>query len=656
VKRIAILLFLLAAACRRAPEHPPVILISIDTLRADHLHAYGGAAKTPNIDALAADGVVCEAWSHVPLTLPSHLTILTGLLPPQHGVRDNAGYVFDANAHPTLAATLHAHGYRTGAAVSAYVLRAATGVASGFETYDDAIGMVDGAPLGALRRDGRETGRIAEAWIAAHAREPFFFFLHLYEPHAPYDPSYDGAIGKADAIVGKLIASLKARGVYDRAAIVLLSDHGEGLGDHGEAEHGVFLYREALQVPLIVKLPLGERRRVVRRVSLSEVMPTILDIANVEHGPTIFGSGDRSIYSESLYGRIHFGWSELRSLVRGQYHFIDAPRAELYDAARDVRERRNIVTEDRRAYAAMRGALWYVGGAFVAPAKIEAEEAKKLAALGYVSAGAETSGPLPDPKDRIADANRLEAAVRSHDVAQMQSLLDANPRWSDLRDQLGAAYEARGDSARAAQVAEEGITVTPSLASRFALAAGYARLEQHDFAAAARDAQVALRTEPAAHLLLGEIALARNDAMGAEREARIAEESSSERAQAMFIEARAAALRQDSMRTLDLLAACEQEVQRTQGSLPQHFDYVRGDTLAHTNDVEDAESAFNASIAREPRFDPAYRGLAIVQMIRGDRTAMNTTLARLKQVAPTPENVRFAADLAKSRPPERVAP
>jgi len=273
-----------------------------------------------------------------------------------------------------------------------------------------------------------------------------------------------------------------------------------------------------------------------------------------------------------------------------------------------------------------------------------------------VSAGAETTGPLPDPKDRIADANRLEAAIRSHDVAQMQSLLDANPRWSDLRDQLGAAYESRGDLARAAQVEEEGITVTPSLASRFALAAGYARLEQHDFGAAERDARVALRTEPAAHLLLGEIALAKNDADGAEREARAAEGSSSERPQAMFIEARAAGLRHDFPRELDLLAACEREVQRVRGSLPQHFDYVRGDTLAHTNDLVDAERAFTASIAREPRFDPAYRGLAIVQMIRGERQAMNATLARLKEAAPTPENLRFAADLAKSRPSERVAP
>ena len=651
LKRVTVALVLLLAACRREAERPPIILISIDTLRADHLGAYGDRdAKTPGIDALARDGVVCDAWSQVPLTLPSHLTILTGLLPPQHGVRDNAGYNFDANAHATLAARLRASGYRTGAAVSAYVLRASTGIANGFESYDDAIGMVDGAPLSAIRRDGRESERIAETWIAAHAREPFFFFLHLYEPHAPYDPSYDGAITKADAIAGKLIAMLKARGLYDRALIVLLSDHGEGLGDHGEAEHGVFLYREALQVPLIVKLPHGEKRAVGRRVSLAEVMPTVLDVAGVERGGTIFDGRDRAIYAESLYARIHFGWSELRSLVRGTHHFIDAPHAELYDLAHDGREQHNIAADDRRDFAAMGIELSRVAGAFVPPSKIEAEESKKLAALGYVSAGAESSGPLPDPKERIADANRLHAAMRSQSIEQMQALLDANPRWSDLRDQLSAAYEAHGDAARAAQIEEEGITVTPSLASRFALAAGYARLEQRDFAAAERDARVALRTEPGAHLLLGEIALARNDAEGAEREARAAEESASERALAIFLEARVAVLRRDFAPALALLADCEREMQRTHASRPRHFDYVRGDALAHASDLAAAESAFHANIEREPRFEQAYRDLALVQMIRGERDSMHATLARLLSIAPTPANRAFAADLAKTHP------
>jgi choline-sulfatase len=613
LRRLLIAVTFLAFGCRRAPVHPPVIIISIDTLRADRV-----GAQTPNINSLAHDGISCEAWSHVPLTLPSHLTILTGLLPPEHGVRDNAGYRFDPHAHPTLASTLRANGYRTGAAVSAYVLRGSTGISSGFETYDDAIGIVDGAPLAALRRDGGETEQIAEHWIAAHAREPFFFFLHLYEPHAPYAPTYDASVAKADAIAGSFVDFLKAQKLYDGALIVLLSDHGEGLGQHGEAEHGVFVYRESLAVPLIVKLPGGERRSVAQRVQLADVTPTILDVLHLG-GPqphSIFTAGERAIYSESLYPRIHFGWSELRSLVRGDHHYIDAPRPELYDLARDPRESHNAMSDDRRAVSALRGELAKIDGAFVAPSAIESEEKKKLAALGYVSAGADVSGPLPDPKDRIADAVRLEHALHTHSIAEMQSLLAANPRWSDLRDELASAYMSTEDFKKAAAVEEEGIAITPSLASRFALTAGYARLQAYDFAGAERDAQVAVAVEPGAHLLLGEIALARGDAPAAEREAAIAERTAGERGHALFLEAKVAWMRRDFARSRGLIDASEAECARTHASLPEHFHYLRADTLAHLGDLAAAQTEFHKNILAEPRFQPAYRDLALVEMIQ----------------------------------------
>src|SRR3954470_13061378 len=227
------LCLLLLLGCGRRDEHPPVFLISIDTLRADRV-----GRTTPRLKALARESIDCRnAWSHVPLTLPSHVSIFTGLLPPEHGVRDNAGYRFDA-AHPTLAAILKANGYHTEAAVSAYVLRASTGVASGFIDYDDNIGIVSGAPTGSLQRRGEVTEKIAEELIAKNASAPQFCFLHLYEPHAPYEPTYDADVKRADAIAGTFIDFLKKRGLYDRALIVLLSDHGEGLMDHGEQEHG----------------------------------------------------------------------------------------------------------------------------------------------------------------------------------------------------------------------------------------------------------------------------------------------------------------------------------------------------------------------------------------------------------------------------------
>ncbi|HWS71926.1 MAG TPA: sulfatase, partial [Thermoanaerobaculia bacterium] len=248
-----LLLVLMGAACaRRETAHPPVILISIDTLRADRVTP----ALMPNVTALARDGVSYRrAWSHCPLTLPSHLSMFTGLLPPEHGVRDNVGYRFDASKHPTLASIFRANGYATGAAISAYVLRGETGASAGFDDYDDAIGIVDGAPVGALQRAGSITESIAEHWIAGHETRPFFYFLHLYEPHSPYEPTYDDDVRRADAIAGTFLDFLKKRGLYDRATIALVSDHGEGLMEHGEQEHGVFLYREDLQVPLIVKYP-----------------------------------------------------------------------------------------------------------------------------------------------------------------------------------------------------------------------------------------------------------------------------------------------------------------------------------------------------------------------------------------------------------------
>ncbi|HYM60177.1 MAG TPA: sulfatase, partial [Thermoanaerobaculia bacterium] len=273
-RRLAILIAvvaLLATSCRRGEvstsgKRAPVILISIDTLRADHLPLFGYKdVETPNIDALRRDGILfTNAFCHVPLTLPSHVTVLTGLLPPDNKVRNNIGYKLDP-AVPTLPGILKASGYATGASVSAYVLRGSTGLGPSFDFYDDAIASKPGTPVGSLQRSGKASEEIAARWIGENDSKPFFFFLHLFEPHSPYTPPepfrsrfrlpYDGEIATADAIVGDLLDFLRKRGLYDKAIIVLMSDHGEGLYEHGEPEHGIFLYREAIHVPLIVKLP-----------------------------------------------------------------------------------------------------------------------------------------------------------------------------------------------------------------------------------------------------------------------------------------------------------------------------------------------------------------------------------------------------------------
>src|SRR4051794_38427233 len=231
MRRFAALALLALAACRHkqtdAFPNAPVVLISVDTLRSDHLPAYGyGAVRTPNIDALRGDSILYRhAYSHCPMTLPSHLSILTGLLPTEHGVRNNIGYRFDGAKFRTLAAVLRARGYRTGAAVSSYVLRSDTGIDAGFDWYDDAIAVAAGGAASEHQRSGYETLKAAQSWVDGSTSRPFLLFFHIYEPHAPYEPSYDGEIAKADDIVGRLLSRLRSKGLYDRAVIVFLSDH-----------------------------------------------------------------------------------------------------------------------------------------------------------------------------------------------------------------------------------------------------------------------------------------------------------------------------------------------------------------------------------------------------------------------------------------------
>src|SRR6185436_343966 len=310
--------------------------------------------------------------------------------------------------------------------------------------YDDGITFIEGAPTGNLQRPGRETVAIAKQWIATNATKPFFAFVHLFEPHAPYERSYDAEIVTSDAIVGELLDDLRARKLYDDALIVLLSDHGEGLMDHGEQEHGVLLYREALQVPLIVKLPRNEKHgtRVRAPIGLSQVKSVITDyrLPTTDNG---------SLYAETRYPRIHLGWSDLRSMIRYPFHLIEGPKPELYDLANDERETKNVREERRREYAqlvALLPAQRGEGGRRPDEGRVNPEEAKKLAALGYVSAGAPVAHSNLNPRDHLADLAALKQVtqlMQSGDFATaaktIEDLLTRNPGWSDLRDNLGVA-------------------------------------------------------------------------------------------------------------------------------------------------------------------------------------------------------------------------
>ncbi len=450
---------------------PPIILISIDTLRYDRLPAYGyDRIETPAIDRLRRDAILFEsAWAQAPLTMPSHASILTGLLPAGHGVRDNIGYRFDAKSVAYLPRLLKDSGYATAAAVSAYVLRGDSGFAEGFDFYQDSIERRPRAGAGGLQRPGGETLRAILPWLRERGDGPFLLFFHLFEPHTPYQPDYGADVVAADRVVGGLLGELRRLDLYHRSVVMLLSDHGEGLGDHGEAEHGVLLYRESLQVPLLLKLPGSGNvphssggRSVAAPVALVDVFPTLLGVAGLPVPEGLAGSsllklmgGEppvRSIYAETFFPRLHFGWSELASLHDGRFHYIEGPDPELYDLVADPGETHNLIREQRSIAAGLRDQLAAYDRRLVAPSAVDAEERAALAALGYVgSAAPDPDGPLPDPKTRLETVEDLKDGLRHYSagelepaVAAYRRAVAANPRSLDAWEYLGRSLHELG--------------------------------------------------------------------------------------------------------------------------------------------------------------------------------------------------------------------
>ena len=621
----------------------PVILISIDTLRSDRLPAYGyGKVETPAIDALGRDAIVYErAYSHYPLTLPSHVSILSGELPPVHGVRDNAGYPFKSADHPFLPRLLDAAGYDTGAAVSAVVLRPDTGLGEGFDFYDGDLRPAPGQSLDEVQRPGAETARVALDWIRERAGKPFFFFLHLYEPHTPFaapepfasryaDP-YDAEIAAADAVVGEVIAELKRLEIYDRAIVILLSDHGEGLWDHGEGQHGIFLYRETLQVPLMVKLPGGKRggTRVATAAQLVDVLPTVLAATGLDVPEKLPGTsllalppeGDtepRQIYAETFYPRLHFGWSELTSLIEGSKHYIEAPEPELYDLAADPRETRNLVAAERRAYASLRDAMKGYERALAAPQQVDAETLKKLAALGYAGgSNAVREGPFPDPKTQKHVIKELEDGLlalseKKHDrvVEIFGRLLRDNPNMQDIwgmyalsLHQLGRAEEAAAAYDRALELSGG----SPSLA--LATAAKLVELGRLD--EAEKRAELARAEDPqGTYEMLARIALARRDpakAMTLMREAVAAGQASE-------------TLRRQMAMTLAERGSPGEAVEVLQPVVPEAEPAtlnVLGLALSDTGRHAEAVEILQRSAAKDPRNAQALEHLGVVTLRLG---------------------------------------
>jgi arylsulfatase A-like enzyme/Tfp pilus assembly protein PilF len=438
---------------------PSIVLITLDTIRADHLGCYGySQIETPNIDRLAADGIrFANAYTQVPITLPAHVTLLTGTYPMFNGVRDFTSAGLPGSV-PTLAEVLRRQGYRTAAFVSSFVLNSMWGLDRGFELYDDQVPLdpTRRKDLFLLERSGDQTVDRLLGWLNQNSANPFFVWLHLYDAHSPYyspDPfrsryagrPYDAAIAFEDEQVGRVIARLQALNLYHNTLVVLASDHGESLGEHGESEHGFFVYNATLRVPLIVKAPAGivhattgavtnasigttqgtaggtpalhqgrgatnplegtmQGVVVAEPVELVDVARTIGAVAKLRpaetrsfQGRSFLETSDRAstaegpaAYAESYYPLNSFGWHELRAIVTSRFKYIDAPRAELYDLRSDPEEQSNIIARNSAVAAALRDRLSKLETRFAAQSKsagplpLDPETLEKLKSLGYV--------------------------------------------------------------------------------------------------------------------------------------------------------------------------------------------------------------------------------------------------------------------------------
>jgi choline-sulfatase len=612
-------------AMRTAPRPLNVVIVTLDTTRADRLGAYGyPRAETPNLDALAGRGTLFrEAYAHVPLTLPSHASLMTGLLPTRHGVRDNGTFVVPREL-AMVTERFRDAGYHTGAFVSAFVLDRRFGLARGFDRYDDDVPGQDAAKAGdPSERSVRAEATVDRAihWLGAGDARPRFMWVHLYDPHAPYeapepfagrhpDAPYDGEIAYTDAQIGRLLQALEGSGSRAPWLVVVVGDHGEGLGDHEEMTHGYFVYGNTQRVPLIISLPghVPAARTVDGVVRVVDIAPTVLEIAGL---PPLPGADGRSLvrlmagsasgdagpaYLESFHPRIWWGAQELLALRTGRWLFVEAPRPELYDVAADPAERVNVATTHPRELETLTTLLkdYARAGAPASPrATLDPAAEARLRSLGYLGSGQIDPGPgaaLPDAKDNgpllaaVSQGQELAAAGRHEDaLAQFRAALQKNPR---------------------------------SVAARLRVAEALLALARHDEAFAA----------------FGDVA-----ATG------LANES----AYVGMLKARAG-----QGRTADALAVADGGLQSMPDSALLHVQ--RGELLLRLDRVSDAESAFRRALTLASGDEPALWGLAVaLAKLARQRESLKVMLA-LAETSPLSMQARAAAEAIERWGDERL--
>lgn len=531
-----------------------IVLITLDTTRADRMGFLGSKrGLTPNLDALARQAAVfTRAYSQVPLTTPSHATLLTGTYPQFNHVRDLGSPL--AKDLPYLPEILRRHGYHTAAFVGSQVLdpksASAPGFDRGFDIYDAPFhGRRPGEDrYHSVERRGMAVVEHALGWLNQHPRGPFFLWLHFYDPHDPYDPPppfkarfaaspYDGEIAYMDFAVGKLLSTLRTRGIYEQTLFVVVADHGEAFGEHGEISHGLFLYGDTLHVPLLIKLPGADSVHLLveSRVGLVDIAPTILQKFGITAPQPMQGSSllplmkvstkaagaitaasrptaaDRPEYAETDYPHRAFGWSSLRSWRAGKYLYIDAPERELYDQSADPQESHNLARTAPAVADAMAAQLQAfrrkttrAGGT---QPVLTPRQAEQLQALGYVASG--PSEPMarekvrgPDPKEKVGISNALHQALLEADeqhyseaIPLLEQVLKAQPDIAIANLQLGRAWNSLGEYAKAMPWLQKAVELTPqSVEAHYEL--GAAMGETGDWEGSAKQLQAALAQDP----------------------------------------------------------------------------------------------------------------------------------------------------------------
>lgn len=473
-----------------------VVLVTIDTLRPDHLHCYGySKIETPTLDSIAASGTLFEnAVTQTPLTPPSHASIFTGLYPTVHKVRDTGGFILGPST--TLATILHEQGWDTAAFVSSAVLKRLFGFSQGFDVYDDRMPKPSNSRdvLEDPERRAADTVDAAIHWLDARSGKPFLLWVHLYDPHQPYQPPspfkekyrdrlYDGEIAYADRELGRLFDAVHKKSPGEKTIVTVMSDHGESLGEHGEYTHGVFLYDATLRIAFLMAGPgVPSGVRVKQQARSVDLLPTVLELLGAKAPASIQGAsllpsftgGETPTavsYAETLYPKINMGWAELRAIRTNRWKYVRAPKPELYDLSSDPAETSNVIQTHAAEQQRFEAQLKAVAGGDtekVATSSIDQRTLDQLRSLGYVSGSSvrtfNLTGNGADPKDRVGILKLIELAedpaARTPDSRRIELLQQAvkeDPSDPDLYYQLGAKLENAGRHAEAIQLYREAI-------------------------------------------------------------------------------------------------------------------------------------------------------------------------------------------------------